>query len=88
VLYTDTCPHNEAFWKDIFGTYLDAKLGLLHLLHGIMDMLDPKCKLYWKYIVTLRNVIYSDVVKDEAALLEALKDGTFSKITKSCQTQK
>jgi hypothetical protein len=26
VLYTDTCPHNEAFWKDLFGNYLQNKL--------------------------------------------------------------
>jgi hypothetical protein len=40
VLYTDTCPHNNTFWKDIFGIYLETKLGLFHLIHRIMDTLD------------------------------------------------
>jgi hypothetical protein len=80
VLYTDTCPHNEAFWKGIFGTYtLETKLGLFHLLHRIMDTLDPRCELYWKCVVQLRNAIYSYVPDDENALLQALKDGSFSK---------
>ena len=79
VLYTDTCPHNEAFWKYIFGTYLETKLGLFHLLHRIMDTLDSKCELYWKSVVKLRNAIYSYFVEDEAALLKALKSGSFSK---------
>jgi hypothetical protein len=46
VLYMDTCPHNEAFWKNIFGSCLKTKFGLFHLLHRTMDMLDPKCELY------------------------------------------
>jgi hypothetical protein len=80
VVYTDTCPHNEAFWKRIFGTYyLETKLGLFHLLHRIMDTLDPKCGVYWKCVVRLRNAIYTYVLDDENALLRALKDGSFSK---------
>jgi hypothetical protein len=79
VLYTDTCPHNEAFWKGIFGTYLETKLGLFHLVHRVMDTLDSKSELYWKCVVQLRAAIYSYFVEDEAALLKALKDGSFSK---------
>jgi hypothetical protein len=44
-----------------------------------MDMLNSKCKLYWKSVVKLRNAIYRYLVEDEAALLNALKDGSFSK---------
>jgi hypothetical protein len=69
VSYTDTCPHNEAFWKTIFGPNLETKLGLFHLLHHIMDTLDPTYKLYWKCAVKLRNAIYTYFVEDEAALL-------------------
>jgi hypothetical protein len=79
VLYTDTCPHNEQFWKAIFGTYLETKLGLFHLLHRIMDTLDSKSELYWKSVTNLRNAIYTYYPEDEAGLLRALKDGTFSK---------
>ncbi len=63
----------------MFGTYLETKLGLFHLIHRIMDTLDPKCELYWKCVVKLRNAIYTYFVEDEAALLKALKDGSFSK---------
>jgi hypothetical protein len=79
VLYTDTCPHNEAFWKGFFGTYLETKLGLFHLVHCIMDTLVSKCELYWKSVLKLRNAIYTYFVEDEAALLKALKDGSFSR---------
>jgi hypothetical protein len=80
VIYTDTCPHNETFWKDIFGTYcLKTKLGLFHLLHRIMDTLDSKCEVYWKCVVRLRDAVYTYVPEDENALLKALKDGSFSK---------
>ena len=79
VLYTDTCPHNEAFWKDVFGTCLETKLGLFHFLHRIMDTLDSKSELYWKCVVELRNAIYTYFVEDEATLLQALKDGRFQK---------
>ena len=79
VLYTDTCPHNEAFWKGIFGTYLETKLGLFHLIHRVMDTLDSKSNLYWKCVTKLRNAIYTYFATDEAGLLKALKDGSFSK---------
>ena len=79
VLYTDTCPHNESFWKRIFGSCLETKLGLFHLLHRIYDTLDPRCDLYWKCLVKLKNAVYTYVEEDEAGLLAALKDGSFSK---------
>jgi hypothetical protein len=79
VLYTDTCPHKEASSKGIFGTYLETKLGLFHLVHHIMDTLDSKWELYWKCIVKLCKAIYTYFVEDEAALLKALKDDSFSR---------
>jgi hypothetical protein len=44
-----------------------------------METLGSKCELYWKCVVQLHNTIYSYFVEDEAALLKALKDGSFSK---------
>jgi hypothetical protein len=79
VLYMDTCPQNEEFWKDIFQTYLETKPGLFHLLHRIMDTLGSKCERYWKSIIKLRKSIYTYFIEDEATLLKALKDGSFSK---------
>jgi hypothetical protein len=62
------------------GINLEAKLGLLHLLNHIMDALDSKCELYWKSIIKLGNAIYIYFVEHaEAAVLKALKDGSFSK---------
>jgi hypothetical protein len=77
--YIRTLAHTtEAFWKDIFGTYLETKLGLFHLLHRIMD--TSNCdELYWKSVVKLRNALYTYFGEDEATLLKALKDGSFSK---------
>jgi hypothetical protein len=83
VLHTDTCPHNENFWKLIFGACLDTKLGLFNLVHRTMDALDPKTKdLCWKCVVKLRNSICLYFVKDEVALLQALKNGSFSRTGK------
>jgi hypothetical protein len=79
VLYTDTCPHNEKIWKGMFGQYLQLKLGLFHLLHRIMDTLDPRSWLYWDCVVKLRNAMYRYNFDNEASLIIALKDGTFSK---------
>jgi hypothetical protein len=80
VLCTDTCPHNETFWKLVFGTCLETKLGLFHLVHRTRDTLDPKTNdLHWKCVVKLRNSICSCFVKDDAALLQALKNGSFSR---------
>jgi hypothetical protein len=79
VLHRDTCPHNKRFWKAVFGTYLETKLGLFHLLHRIMDALNSKSELYWKYVTNLRNAIHTYYPEDEAGLLRALKDGIFSK---------
>jgi hypothetical protein len=82
VLRTDTCPHNEAFWKSMFGDHLATKLGLFHLIHRIMDTIDSRCELYWKCVVKLRNAIYSEKLIDEEGLLKALKDGSFSQTGK------
>ena len=81
-MYTDTCPHNESFWKSIYGASLETKLGLFHLLHRIYDTLDPRCNLYWKCLVQLKNAVYTYFEEDEAGLLAALKDGSFSKTNK------
>jgi hypothetical protein len=40
VLCHDTCPHNQDFWRRLFGTNDVVRLGLFHLLHRIVDTLD------------------------------------------------
>jgi hypothetical protein len=79
VVYHDTCPHLQTFLKGIFGQSLEAKLGLFHLLHRIVETLDPRSELYWQCLVALKNCIYSYYDGDEAKLITALKNGTFSR---------
>ena len=78
VLYTDTCPNGDSFWRAIFGISLATKLGLFHLLHQIFDTLDPKCEAYWKGLIKLKNCVYTYHESDESALIASLKDGSFS----------
>jgi hypothetical protein len=79
VLFHDTCPHNKDFWSMIFGANLEVRLGLFHLLHRIVDTLDPKCDLYWKGLVALKKSVYRYDDDDLTGLLESLQDGTFSR---------
>jgi hypothetical protein len=55
LLYHDTCPHNQDFWRLLFGANVNVRLGLFHLLHQIVDTLDSKCELYWKGLVSLKE---------------------------------
>ena len=79
VLYHDTCPHNQDFWRAVFGTSLDVRLGLFHLLHRIVDTLDTKCELYWKGLVSLKKSVYTYNDDDLAGLLTSLREGTFNR---------
>jgi hypothetical protein len=79
VLYHDTCPHNQDFWRMLFGSNLEVRLGLFHLLHRIVDTLDSKCELYWKGLVSLKKIVYRYNDKDLAGLHTSLRDGSFSR---------
>jgi hypothetical protein len=84
VLYHDTCPHNQDFWRMLFGANLEVRLGLFHLLHRIVDASDPKCELCWKGLVALKKSVCRCDDDDMTGLLQALKDGTFSRDGKKC----
>ena len=78
-LYTDTWPNNDEFWKATFGDRLETRLGLFHLMHRIVDTLDPRCgDLYWKCLVELKKCVYEYHQEDEDALLDALQRGKFN----------
>ena len=79
VVYTDTCPHGQEFWQTLFGHQVETKLGLFHFIHRIVDTMDNRCEFFFDAIVALKNAIYTYNASDEAALLESLKNGTFSK---------
>jgi hypothetical protein len=79
VLYHDTCPHNQDFWRMMFGANLEVRLGLFHLLHRIVDTLDTKCELYWKGLVSLKKAVYRYNDEDMTGLLTSLREGTFNR---------
>jgi hypothetical protein len=79
VLYHDTCPHNQDFWRLLFGANLKVRLGLFHLLHRIIDTLDTKCELYWKGLVSLKKAVYRYDDNDLSGLLTCLREGSFSR---------
>ena len=82
VVYTDTCPHGKEFWEALFGPQVETKLGLFHFVHRIVDTMNNKSELFWEAVVALKSAIYTYHSLDEAALLESLKDGSFSKSNK------
>lgn len=77
VLYHDTCPNNQDFFKALFGANIDIRLGLFHLLHRIVDTLDNKCDWYWKALVSLKKTVYKYNDDNYASLLTSLGDGSF-----------
>jgi hypothetical protein len=79
VLYHDTCPHNQDFWRLLFGANFGVRLGLFHLLHRIVDTLDTKCELYWKGLVSLKKSVYRYDDVDLGGLLTCLREGSFSR---------
>jgi len=87
VVYTDTCPHGKDFWEALFGPRVETKLGLFHFIHRIVDTMDNKSELFWDAMVKLKSAIYTYHAGDEAALFEALKDGSFSRSNKQYTDQ-
>jgi hypothetical protein len=79
VLYHDTCPNNDSFWKALLGLELVTRLGLFHLLHRIVETLDPKCEGYWKCLVQLKKSVYSYKTEPMDALMKSMAEGTFSR---------
>ena len=78
VIYTDTWPHNNSFWKGMFGISLVGRLGLFHLMKRITDTLNTACELYWETLAGLKSALYRYNENDEENLLLALKDGSLS----------
>jgi hypothetical protein len=74
VLYHDTCPHNQDFWRRLFGTNVVVRLGLFHLLHQI-----AKCEMHWKGLISLKESVCTCDEDDLSGLLTSLRDGSFSR---------
>jgi hypothetical protein len=77
VLCTDTCPHNAPFYKKIYGSNLLTRLGLFHLMHRIVNMLDTHSMVYWKVLVNLKVCFYTYREVDLSNLIRCLMDGSF-----------
>jgi hypothetical protein len=78
VLYTDTCPHNSKFFAYLHGAGLVHRLGLFHLLQRMIETYDKRSEDYWRAVVQTQEAIYTYRDEPHAALLKALKDGSFS----------
>ena len=77
LLYTDTAPASDSFYKTIFGESLELKLGLFHLIHRIVDKLDQYSGLYWECLVKLKDCMYFYNPDDWNALVKTMREGTF-----------
>jgi hypothetical protein len=76
-IFTDMRPHNNSFWKMIFGP-IKGKLEMFHCMGCILEHVNHRCEWYWKCLVDLQKAIYKYNSSDETGLLRALKDGTMS----------
>jgi hypothetical protein len=79
VMYADTWPNLENFWRLILGFECVGRLGLFHYLQRIIKTLrDSHCD-YRKAIVDLCQSTYNYNEIDNLRLLNALKSGTMAK---------
>ena len=78
VISTDTMPHGEEFWKELYGEDIHCQLGLFHLLTRIYATLDRRSNLFGECLLALKECIYRYDPADWKNLEEALKAGTLS----------
>ena len=76
VIYTDTCPNANDFFKEVFGNEVDCRLGLYHLMQRVVKNLDPKSELYWEALVEFKSALYGYNRHDYSELMAALQDGS------------
>jgi hypothetical protein len=78
VHYSDTWPASERFWKTIFGVALVCRLGLFHWLNRIIKTLRKEHFLFGPALVGLKDCVYRVDQEGEAAVEQALRDGTMN----------
>jgi hypothetical protein len=77
VIYTDTWPHNDEFWKEIFAFCVIGRVVLFHCMKRIADMLNPHCLYYWEALWDLKACFYQHNADNLNALMIAMPLGTF-----------
>jgi hypothetical protein len=76
VMYSDTWPNKDSFWKLFFGDDFEGRLGLFHYEQRIIKTLRQGHIDYHKAIKDLCNSVYSWESKSFNKLLAALSSGT------------
>jgi hypothetical protein len=78
VISTDTWPSNLECWKLLFGDTVVGRLGLWHFLNRIYRTLRDNHPDFGKAITMLQAAIYRIDEFDEAAVMQALLNGTLN----------
>ena len=76
VISTDTWPSNTKFWKILLRDSVVGQLGLWHIINRIYRTLRETHPDFGKAIAMLQATIYRIDELDEAAVMQALFDGT------------
>ena len=73
VVYTDTCPKNETFYRTVFGLSIGFSLGLFHLMQRMVKTLNIHCGgLFYQALAQLKDYVYFFDEKKTKAVEEAL----------------
>ena len=76
VMYSDTWPHKDTFWKLIFGEHLEGRLGLFHFMQRITRAMRQQHIDFHMAVADLCNSVYEWHPEDYSKLLAALQAGT------------
>jgi hypothetical protein len=75
VMFSDTWPHKDGFWKLLFGPAFDGRLGLFHYQQRIIKTLRQGHHDYHRAVKDLCECVYEWEPGTYASLLEALGQG-------------
>lgn len=83
VMYSDTWPHGDRFWKELTHSPLQGRLGLFHFEKRILSTLKKKHVDFNAAVTDLLAALYQYYPPDYDRLLSALMDGSLSSTGKS-----
>jgi hypothetical protein len=79
IMYADTWPSNERFWKLLFGESCSGRLGLFHFITRTIKTLRESHVDYRKAVYDLLMSIYYYEEEDYARLIAVLKGGLMAR---------